>query len=203
MTEMPVYVCHKRVRALEIAEVGNYVSATEGALAGSLMRYVTFAGQSESSMLRDELFRRYVPAPGDFYVVYEDGYESFSPRKAFVDGYVREEAIEALPHRIDQALADMDNVYASELRELLRDCRAEITYLRRLRNPALGPEGNVMMERLNDLAQQGDRSVPEPEWLTINNYAAEIARVAREAYVTINSLKFQLEQKTNGKTDQA
>lgn len=34
------------------------------------------------------LFSRYIPVPGDYYVVYEDGYESISPRKAFEEGYV-------------------------------------------------------------------------------------------------------------------
>jgi hypothetical protein len=33
------------------------------------------------------MFRRYTPVPGDRYMVYEDGYKSFSPKKAFEDGY--------------------------------------------------------------------------------------------------------------------
>jgi hypothetical protein len=41
--------------------------------------------------LAAEIFARYVPVPGDFYVVYADGYQSFSPRKAFLEGYTREE----------------------------------------------------------------------------------------------------------------
>ena len=32
-------------------------------------------------------FARYVPQPGDYFVVYDDGYESVSPRKAFEEGY--------------------------------------------------------------------------------------------------------------------
>lgn len=32
---------------------------------------------------------RYTPKVGDFWVVYEDGYQSISPRDAFVGGYVR------------------------------------------------------------------------------------------------------------------
>lgn len=34
-----------------------------------------------------EMFSRYTPVAGDFYVVYADGYKSFSPRKAFLEGY--------------------------------------------------------------------------------------------------------------------
>lgn len=190
MPEMPFYTCHKRVQALEIIAVGGFMTNLD---TGAVTRPLQFSDGSERK-LPLQMFARYVPQMGDFLVRYEDGYESFSPRKAFLDGYTREEAIEALPQRIDQALMVDHYPGSAALNELLRDCRAEIAYLRRLRNPALGPEGNVMMERLNDLAQQGDRSMPEPEWLTINNYAAEIARVAREAYVTINSLKHQVEQ---------
>jgi hypothetical protein len=36
-----------------------------------------------------EMFSRYKPIVGDFYVVYADGYKSFSPRKAFLEGYTR------------------------------------------------------------------------------------------------------------------
>jgi hypothetical protein len=32
---------------------------------------------------------RYTPVAGDFWIVYPDGYQSLSPRKAFVEGYVR------------------------------------------------------------------------------------------------------------------
>ena len=36
-----------------------------------------------------KMFDRYMPVPGDYYVVYEDGYASISPRQAFEDGYHR------------------------------------------------------------------------------------------------------------------
>lgn len=34
------------------------------------------------------VFARYAPSPGDYYVLYEDGYQSVSPKKAFEEGYV-------------------------------------------------------------------------------------------------------------------
>ena len=33
------------------------------------------------------LFSRYTPVPGDFLVVYEDGYTAVSPRQPFLAGY--------------------------------------------------------------------------------------------------------------------
>ena len=37
----------------------------------------------------DRMFDRYMPVPGDYYVVYDDGYASISPKKAFEEGYHR------------------------------------------------------------------------------------------------------------------
>lgn len=78
--EMPRYISHKQVWALEIAEV---LPAETG-----LARRVTFKEPGYApAFLPGEMFTRYVPVPGDFYVVYADGYKSFSPRKAFLEGY--------------------------------------------------------------------------------------------------------------------
>ena len=76
------YTCHKKVRAAQITSVGNYVSNH----AGALVRSVTIANDLTIE-LPDEMFVRYVPSPGDFLVVYEGGYQSFSPRKQFLEGY--------------------------------------------------------------------------------------------------------------------
>ena len=188
MPEMPFYICHKRVQALEILEVGNYYPDPHGT---KLLRAVRYDGGSIG--LSQDLFQRYVPVPGDFLVRYEDGYESFSPRKAFLDGYTREEAIEALPQRIDQALAQEPNTpfITGELQELLRDCRAEILGLRG------HTDGSLLMERLIELShlKAGDRS---PDWVFVEGHIDPdkhpISRIAREAYVTINSLKQQIER---------
>jgi hypothetical protein len=83
--EMPRYVSHKKVWALEIDDVvanaphpGEKVKAFR----------VAFRDHGYAPVfLPAEMFSRYVPVPGDFYVVYADGYKSFSPRKAFLEGY--------------------------------------------------------------------------------------------------------------------
>lgn len=82
--EMPRYVSHKKVWALEIDAVGVNPN-TQGA------HWLEFADAGYAGMWAPaEMFSRYVPTPGDFYVVYADGYRSFSPRKAFLEGYTRE-----------------------------------------------------------------------------------------------------------------
>ena len=83
-SNMPTFECHKIVHALEVLEVGNYKNNPE---MGRLIRTVHFT-DGTSRDLTDDIFRRYLPEPGDFYVVYDNGeYESFSPRKAFLNGY--------------------------------------------------------------------------------------------------------------------
>jgi hypothetical protein len=85
---MPRYISHKRVWALEIDTVAPHVSGPGGDFPAML----TFRDNGFAAIsVPDEMFSRYKPVPGDFYVVYADGYKSFSPRKAFLEGYRREE----------------------------------------------------------------------------------------------------------------
>ena len=37
----------------------------------------------------NNFFARGTPSPGDYVVIYEDGYKSWSPAKAFEEGYTR------------------------------------------------------------------------------------------------------------------
>ena len=74
LMEMPRYRSHKQVWALEIATVNGHK--------------LTFRDTRYAPIMCDApMFSRYTPVPGDFYVVYDDGYKSFSPAKAFSEGY--------------------------------------------------------------------------------------------------------------------
>ena len=67
----------KIVQAGEITEVvesGCYVKDASG---GSVL--LTFS---------ENMTARYQPHVGDFWVIYEDGYQALSPRAAFVGGYI-------------------------------------------------------------------------------------------------------------------
>lgn len=80
--QYPRYQCHKQVWALQIAKA-------------------TVIGYPELDQVRIEFIdkgyepvnfpmamaARYAPAVGDYLVVYDDGYKSFSPKKAFEEGY--------------------------------------------------------------------------------------------------------------------
>jgi len=80
---MPRYQCHKQVWALEIRYINR---ETPGKVR------LTFIDKDYEPLTFDEsdpLFARYNPIQRDFYVVYDDGYASISPRDAFLAGYTR------------------------------------------------------------------------------------------------------------------
>lgn len=72
--DLPRYQSHKTVGALQIANVSGTV--------------ITFVDEAFPPMHVDpSMFLRYTPTAGDYYVAYDDGYTSFSPQKAFEEGY--------------------------------------------------------------------------------------------------------------------
>lgn len=81
--EMPRYQSHKQVHALKILSVER---AADG-----IGYWMAFEEQMTYAPVRvaGDLFARYMAQPGDYYVVYDDGYKSISPAKAFEEGYKR------------------------------------------------------------------------------------------------------------------
>ncbi len=84
-TPMPRYKCHKEVWALKIAEirVDDVDLATNGAT-------ITPGDYGYAPFRVDAAYlKKHAPKVGGYYVVYDDGYKSFSPAKAFEEGYTR------------------------------------------------------------------------------------------------------------------
>ena len=100
--EMPRYKCHKEVWALKIKSVtkanpptiqelqdilDEKINPTDEEIVGAIIEpeeegYAAFP-VSRKFMLKHD------PQVGGYYVVYADGYKSFSPAKAFEEGYTR------------------------------------------------------------------------------------------------------------------
>lgn len=92
MREMPRYVCSKMVWALKIADI-NVETLT-----------ITPADEGFAPFEVDrEYVEKHRPHAGGYYVVYADGYKSFSPMKAFVEGYKRMDGTDpwAQPDTVD------------------------------------------------------------------------------------------------------
>lgn len=75
--------CHKKVRAFKIHQLVKDTIAGGWLLAGEPEP----AKQRLGHHVSDEYISRHNPSVGGYYVLYEDDYESYSPAKAFEDGY--------------------------------------------------------------------------------------------------------------------
>lgn len=76
---LPRYRSHKTVSALEIEKCTYHDPGDP------IMYFIDTSYAPRRFGIK--LVSRYSPVPGDFFVVYDDDYESFSPRKAFLEGY--------------------------------------------------------------------------------------------------------------------
>lgn len=72
------YRCHKEVSAAKIVGLGHL---------GSAVTRVYFEGGYTD--VTPEWSAKHEPLIGGYYVVYDDGYASWSPAKAFEEGYTR------------------------------------------------------------------------------------------------------------------
>lgn len=81
--EMPRYKSHKEVHALKI----RWVETPDGSIGERILHFTDegFAPKAVSRQYSD----KHDPRSGGYYVVYEDGYESWSPGDVFEAGYTR------------------------------------------------------------------------------------------------------------------
>ena len=79
--EMPRYRCHKEVWALKIAHI-SYENIATATIHPAEEGYAPFEVDAD-------YLKKHRPQSGGYYVVYADGYKSFSPSKAFEEGYTR------------------------------------------------------------------------------------------------------------------
>jgi hypothetical protein len=79
--QLPSYQCHKIVQAATIVEIHPAGSRRDGDPLGQRAMLVLKIGVTE------EWLEKHEPQIGGWYVLYPDGYASYSPAKAFEDGY--------------------------------------------------------------------------------------------------------------------
>lgn len=77
--EMPRYKCHKEVWALKIATIIVHDDHSASIIPTDT-RYEVFKVDAE-------YVAKHQPQAGGYYVVYRDGYKSWSPASEFEDGY--------------------------------------------------------------------------------------------------------------------
>ncbi len=78
--KLPMYACHKKVEALKIHSIDKsdadrvIISPDDGC-------------PGHPVVVSTAYMAKHSPQPGGYYVRYADGYESYSPAKAFEEGY--------------------------------------------------------------------------------------------------------------------
>lgn len=85
---MPRYECHKKVWALKIKSIVIDGAGEDRESDGSAMITPEDIGFAPFKV-DHEYMAKHKPTAGGYYVVYEDGYKSFSPAEAFESGYTR------------------------------------------------------------------------------------------------------------------
>jgi spore coat polysaccharide biosynthesis protein SpsF (cytidylyltransferase family) len=87
--ELPRYRCHKEVWALKIKDMSRQDGPGDPADSPAILTFEE-AGYDPIRVSADFMFK-HGPKPGGYLVVYEDGYRSFSPARAFEAGYTKVE----------------------------------------------------------------------------------------------------------------
>ena len=94
MVQMPKYRCHKEVWALKIRSVEERrptIEELDRILEGRLPDFGGFITPEDSRYgtfgVPIEYMRKHEPKAGGYFVVYNDGYKSYSPAQAFEEGY--------------------------------------------------------------------------------------------------------------------
>ena len=81
--ELPKYQCHKIVHAAKITEIQKYEND------GVESRTMVFGDIGGKRFLTNVWRERFQPEVGGYYVVYDDGYTSYSPAGPFEAGYTK------------------------------------------------------------------------------------------------------------------
>ncbi|HAO9466039.1 TPA: hypothetical protein IRN16_002963 [Escherichia coli] len=88
--EMPRYQCHKKVLALKIGSIEHKPNPDQSGKTGS-SSYGAIIHPDDKKYAAFDVSAEYIckhrPMSGGYYVVYEDGYESYSPAEVFEAGY--------------------------------------------------------------------------------------------------------------------
>lgn len=82
-TKIPAYRCHKLVRAAKITSIDEFILNKGG---DWILRFGCISNRA-NLVVSDEYMNKHNPKVGGYFVVYEDGYQSWSPAEAFESGY--------------------------------------------------------------------------------------------------------------------
>jgi len=87
--ELPRYRCHKEVWALKIKSIEHLPNPEPGRCAAASYGAVLTPedGRYAPFEVSDDYMMKHRPQAGGYYVLYQGGYQSYSPADAFEGGY--------------------------------------------------------------------------------------------------------------------
>ena len=155
---MPQYQCHKKVWALKIKEIHGWRDGDNGIR-------MSFEEEGYADVtVQFGWWEKNAPQVGGYYVVYEDGYTSYSPAKAFEDGYALaasvsykeamvNKALTALRLEVDESIV---NDIELKIKLLLSDYKVKAQYVS-LDKDIIEPQRKVAIEFLNAFLKMSPR----------------------------------------------
>jgi hypothetical protein len=90
--EMPRYQCHKKVWALKIKEIhfDSDAAKEDGNRETDETAIIVPVDQGYGAFRVDaDYVKKHSPQVGGYYIVYDDGYKSWSPANSFEEGYTK------------------------------------------------------------------------------------------------------------------
>jgi hypothetical protein len=112
----PVYKCHKQVRAFKIKGIVNKANPDPtGQTAAASYGAFIFSDGTNGCVADAHFMTKHNPQVGGYIVVYEDGYTSYSPAKAFEEGYTRIDPIGSHERSGQKAQQDEKNRHLSQV----------------------------------------------------------------------------------------
>lgn len=113
--KMPKYKSHKTVRALKIESISTSMTEVGATITPANAKFAPFK-------VSGGYFEKHKPEVGGYFIQYADGYQSYSPAKAFEDGYVLDSngSSAARNHSIKTEFAGFEKLAKSKFGELLQ-----------------------------------------------------------------------------------
>lgn len=125
--EMPKYKSHKEVWALKIKSIVRDGEGENRESDGSAIITPEEEGYAPFRV-EGEYLHKHKPQVGGYYVVYKDGYKSYSPAEAFEEGYKFTAPFgqAELPTELDKELKNPEDLLLITIKELMRGYVVEI-----------------------------------------------------------------------------
>lgn len=140
---MKTYKCHKQVKAFKITNIKL--------IEDSIYNLV---GSNDIVMVREDFMQKFKPEVGGYYVLYNDGYTSYSPAEPFEEGYtelVEDTFLTRLKKEEEELSIKLDKLDTFMYSEKFNSIPDIQRILLRIQYTAMITYKSCLLERINNL----------------------------------------------------